>query len=64
MAVIETGFLLNRNPVSLFLSKSIRISFTEINFVTEQKAKLAMAPKLLDYGMTIEDVAEITEARD
>ncbi|OKH42448.1 hypothetical protein NIES2101_32955 [Calothrix sp. HK-06] len=27
----------------------------------EQKAKLAMAPKLLDYGMTVEDVAEIAE---
>lgn len=26
-----------------------------------QREKLAMAPKLLNYGMTIEDVAEITE---
>lgn len=27
----------------------------------EQKAKLAMAPKLLDYGMTVEKVAEVTK---
>lgn len=29
----------------------------------EHKAKLAMAPKLLNYGMTVEDVAEITELK-
>lgn len=27
----------------------------------EQKAKLAMAPRLLNHGMTVEEVAEIME---